>query len=100
MHAYDVDGERAHLAYWLLPEFHGDGYGREAAELLVDRTFRVTSVHGVGAGAFAFNEASRRILESLGFTEEYRHREAEYVNGASRDFVQYGLLRREWASDS
>jgi ribosomal-protein-alanine N-acetyltransferase len=100
VHAYDVDGERAHLAYWLLPEFHGDGYGREAAELLVDRTFHVTSVHGVGAGAFAFNEASRRILESLGFTEEYRHREAEYVNGASRDFVQYGLLRREWASGS
>jgi ribosomal-protein-alanine N-acetyltransferase len=96
VHAYEVDTERAHLAYWLLPEYHGEGYGRESAALLVDRAFRTSSVHGVGAGAFAFNEASRAILESLGFIEEYRHREAEYVDGAYRDFVEYGLLRREW----
>lgn len=98
VHAYRIGEERAHLAYWLLPEFHGDGYGTELAELLVDRTFRVSSVHSVGAGAFAHNEPSRRILESLGFTEEYRSREAEYVDGAYRDFLQYGLLRREWAA--
>lgn len=98
VHAYGIDEDRAHLAYWLLPAFHGEGYGREMAELLVDRTFEVSSVHSVGAGAFAFNEPSRHILESLGFVEEYRSREAEYVDGAYRDFVQYGLLRREWAS--
>ena len=92
VHAYGIDGERAHL-------FTGEGYGREMAELLLDRTFRVSSAHSVGAGAFAFNEPSRRILESLGFTEEYRAREAEYVEGAYRDFLQYGLLRREWAAD-
>jgi len=96
VHAYETGEERAHLAYWLLPGFHGEGYGREMAELLVDRTFRVSSVHSVGAGAFAFNEPSRQILESLGFVEEYRSREAEYVDGAYRDFVQYGLLRRDW----
>jgi ribosomal-protein-alanine N-acetyltransferase len=97
VHAYEIGGERAHLAYWLRPEFHGEGYGTEMAELLVDRTFRVSPVHSVGAGAFACNEPSRRILESLGFTQEYRSREAEYVDGAYRDFVQYGLLREEWA---
>lgn len=98
VHAYEIGGERAHLAYWLLPAFHGEGYGTEMAELLVDRTFRVSPAHSVGAGAFASNAASRRILESLGFVEEYRNREAEYVDGAYRDFVQYGLLRREWES--
>jgi RimJ/RimL family protein N-acetyltransferase len=96
VHAYGIGTERAHLAYWLVPDYHGEGYGREAAALLVDRAFRATPVHSVGAGAFAFNDASRSILESLGFTEEYRRREAEYVEGAYRDFVQYGLLRREW----
>jgi RimJ/RimL family protein N-acetyltransferase len=64
----------------------------------VDRAFYTSSVHGVGAGAFALNDASRAVLESLGFTEEYRHREAEYVDGEHRDFVNYGLLRREWES--
>jgi len=99
VHAYELDSERAHLAYWLRPAFHGEGYGREAAGLLVDRVFRVSSVHSAGAGAFAYNEPSRRILESLGFVEESRARAAEYVDGAYRDVVQYGLLRREWASD-
>ncbi|WP_232701111.1 GNAT family N-acetyltransferase [Halobacterium wangiae] len=99
VHAHRVDGERAHLAYWLLPERHGEGYGTEAAELLVDLVFRTTSVHSVGAGAFAHNEASRGLLESLGFTQELRHREATYVDGEYRDFVNYGLLRREWAEE-
>lgn len=96
VHAYEIDTERAHLAYWLLPDTHGEGYGTEAAELLVDEVFRNHGVHGVSAGAFAHNDASRSILESLEFTLEYRHREAEFVNGEYRDFVEYGLLRREW----
>ncbi|WP_232687539.1 GNAT family N-acetyltransferase [Halobacterium zhouii] len=98
VHAFGVDSERAYLAYWLLPEFHGEGYGREAAELLVDTVFRTAPVRSVGAGAFEHNDASRGLLESLGFTLEYRKREAEYVDGEYRDFVDYGLLRREWES--
>ncbi|MFB6073064.1 MAG: GNAT family N-acetyltransferase [Halobacterium sp.] len=100
VHAYDVDSERAHLAYWLLPEYHGEGYGREAAAMLVDRAFETASVHSVSAAAFAHNEASRGLLESLGFVEEFRRREASYVDGAYRDVVEYGLLRREWQEQS
>lgn len=96
VHAYETDSERAHLAYWLLPEYHGEGYGKEAASMLVDRVFENHPVHSVSAGAFAHNDASRGLLESLGFTQEYRNRECEYADGAYRDFVEYGLLRREW----
>ena len=99
VHAYNVDNERAPLAYWLLPEFHGEGYGKEAAALLVDTVFRTTAVHSVGAGAFAHNDASRGLLESLGFTQERRKREAAYADGEYRDFVDYGLLRREWTEE-
>jgi ribosomal-protein-alanine N-acetyltransferase len=97
VHAYSVDSERAHLAYWLLPEFHGEGYGRETATLAVDRAFETAPIHSVSAGAFAHNDASRSLLESLGFTEVYRKREAAFVDGDYRDFVEYDLLRREWA---
>jgi RimJ/RimL family protein N-acetyltransferase len=99
VHAHGIDGDRAHLAYWLLPEFHSECYGREAAKLLVDAVFRDTAVHSVSAGAFAHNDASRRLLESLGFTLERRKREAAYVDGEYRDFVDYGLLRREWTEE-
>ncbi len=98
VHARGVDRERAWLGYWLDPDYHGEGYAGEAVELVVDAVFRSHPVHGISAGAYGFNEASRGLLESLGFTQEARLRNAWYVDGAYRDGIQYGLLRREWES--
>lgn len=92
--------DRPSLAYWLLPEFQGQGYGRDAATLLVDHVFRTYDAHGIGAAAYDYNEASRGLLESIGFVEEGRGREDRFVDGEYRDSVQYGLLRREWEADS
>ncbi|WP_135533658.1 GNAT family N-acetyltransferase [Halostella pelagica] len=94
--ARHVDGDRPWLAYWLLPEFHGEGYGKEMVRLAVDDIFSSHPVHGISAGAYGFNEASRGLLESLGFTQEARQRQCRYIDGAYRDEIQYGLLRREW----
>ncbi|WP_336034473.1 GNAT family N-acetyltransferase [Halobacterium yunchengense] len=96
--ARHVDGDRPWLAYWLLPEYHGEGYGKEMVELAVDHVFRSHAVHGVSAGAYDFNEASRGLLESLGFTEEARRREARYIDGEYVDECQYGVLRDEWTA--
>ncbi|MCU4802252.1 GNAT family N-acetyltransferase [Halobacteria archaeon HArc-gm2] len=92
----DADWKRPELGYWLVPAVHGEGYGSEAVALAVDYTFRTYDTPAVGAGAFAFNDASRGLLESLGFTEEGRRRKFMFVNGEHRDMVQYGLLRTEW----
>ncbi len=94
-----VDHDRPGLAYWLLPDHHGEGYGREAVELVVEFVFRTYDVHGVNAAAYAFNDASRALLESLGFVEEGRAREDRFVDGEYRDAVHYGLLRREWEAE-
>lgn len=96
VHAYAVDGDRAWISYWLLPEQQGNGYGREAAELVVALVFRESDVRGVSAGVYAHNDASRGVLESLGFTEDVREREVEFADGAYRDACTYSLLRREW----
>jgi ribosomal-protein-alanine N-acetyltransferase len=92
-----VDWDRPTLAYWLVPERHGEGYGKEAVSLVVEYVFRTFDVHGIGAHAFDYNAASRGLLESLGFVEEGRGREARFIDGEYRDAVQYGLLRREWS---
>jgi len=94
---HGVDGDRAFLSYWLLPAYHGEGYGGEAAALAVDYTFRTTSVHGMSAGAYDFNEASRGLLESLGCEEDVHVRETNFVDGEYHDAYTYSLLRREWA---
>ena len=92
----DADYKRPELGYWLVPEVHGEGYGVEAVSLVVDYVFREYDTPAVGAGAFDFNDASRGLLESLGFVEEGRRRKFMFVDGEHRDRVEYGLLRREW----
>ncbi|HET7324767.1 MAG TPA: GNAT family protein [Halococcus sp.] len=91
-----VDWDRPYLVYWLVPEHHGEGYGKEAVSLVIESVFRTFDIHGIGAAAFDYNAASRGLLESLGFTEEGREREARFIDGKYRDVYQYGLLRREW----
>lgn len=92
----DVDWKRPELSYWLVPEVHGEGYGSEAVALAVDYVFRTYGAPAVSARAFAFNDASRGLLESLGFAEEGRLRKFMFVDGAHVDCVLYGLLREEW----
>lgn len=92
----DADWKRPELGYWLVPEFHGDGYGKEVVSLVLDYVFREYSTPAVGAQAFEFNDASRGLLESLGFTKEGRLRKFMFVDGEHRDMVQYGLIRQEW----
>ncbi|MBP1986708.1 RimJ/RimL family protein N-acetyltransferase [Halolamina salifodinae] len=65
----DVSYRRPELAYWLVPEHHGEGYGREMLELVVDYVFATYDHPAVGAGAYDFNDASRGLLESLGSRE-------------------------------
>ena len=49
--------------------------------------------------SLAGNEASRRIWEGLGFTEEGRFREAGFHGGEYHDVVFYGVLEDEWDLD-
>ncbi|WP_435065673.1 GNAT family N-acetyltransferase [Halobaculum sp. EA56] len=92
----DADWKRPELGYWLVPAVHGEGYGTEAVGLVVDYVFRVHDAPAVAAGVYAYNEASRGLLESLGFREEGRSRKHRFVDGEHRDLVRYGLLRSEW----
>lgn len=92
----DADWRRPELAYWIVPECHGSGYGSEAVSLVVDHVFRTYDTPAVGAMAYDFNDASRGLLESLGFAQEGRRRKARFVDGQYVDSIQYGLLREEW----
>lgn len=91
---------RPNLAIWVAPEYHGDGYGREAISLLIDLLFRNYDVPSIGAGVYSFNEASQRLLESVGFTQEGRQRKVQFYDGAYHDNLKYGMLREEWESRS
>lgn len=92
----DHGHKRPELSYFVLPEYQGEGYGTEAVALLVDLVFQEYHHPAVGAETFPDNEASRELLESLGFTQEGRIRDHLFWNGQYRDQLKYGLRREEW----
>jgi len=87
---------KAELGYWVAPEYHQQGYGSAAVELLVEYGFAERNFHRIEAKVFDFNTASQRLLESVGFTKEGVHRDAYYAKGTYQDVHWYGLLEDEW----
>jgi [ribosomal protein S5]-alanine N-acetyltransferase len=61
------------LGFHLRPRFWGQGIASEAARAVVQHAFETPGVNGVFAGHHPENEASRRVLERLGF--RYTHHE-------------------------
>lgn len=92
----DHGQSRPELAHFVLPEYQGEGYGTETVSLLVDLAFQAHHHPAVEAQTFPENEASRALLESLGFTQEGRIRHQQFWDGRYRDQILYGLLREEW----
>ena len=92
------EARRAEIGYWVAPDHHGNGYGSAAAERLVTYGFDQLGLHRIEARVFEFNEASQRLLESVGFTREGVHRDGEFIDGEFQDVYWYGLLADEWRS--
>jgi RimJ/RimL family protein N-acetyltransferase len=87
---------RVEVAYWITPDNQGEGYGSEAVGLAVEYAFDERRFHKVVAHAHAQNDASRALLESLGFQQEGRRREHVFLDGEYVDSISYGLLESEW----
>ncbi|WP_455449831.1 GNAT family N-acetyltransferase [Natrinema thermotolerans] len=92
----DWEAGRGEIGYWIDPDEHGQGYGTEATELMVAYAFDQLGLHRIEAHVFAFNEASQRLLESVGFAREGTSRESQFVDGEYHDTHWYGLLEDEW----
>ena len=92
----EADSRRARMGAWLTPEAQGQGYGTEAASLLVEYAFEERGLRKLVANARADNDPSRAVIERLGFREEGRQREHYLIEGEYVDRVLYGLLRSEW----
>lgn len=76
------------------PKKWGNGYAT-AADRVVTYVFAELGLHRVTASVFDTNEASRQVIETLGFTDEGIARNAAYVDEEWRDVVRYGLLEGE-----
>lgn len=84
------------IGFWITPDEQGNGYGSAACELAVSYAFEELRIEKVTAKAFAFNEASHALLESVGFVHEATLRDHAYVSGERVDLFVYGLIGDEF----
>ena len=86
------------IGYGLSESHHGKGIATAAVRLLVDKVFAETNLRRLVAYVHEENQASRRVLEKLGFQEEGLLREHYVIQGVPVNEVLYALLKREWMS--
>lgn len=75
--------------------FWGNGYGTEAASLLIRYGFEQLNLHRINSSVYDFNIRSLKMHQKLGFQIEGRRRQNIFKNGAYHDEIILGLLKEE-----
>ncbi|MEG3145395.1 GNAT family N-acetyltransferase [Sphingomonas sp. RT2P30] len=89
-------GKVVEIGYSLVRSHWGQGYAREAVARLIDRLIREEGMRRVFADTDPENDASNRLLESLGFVREGHLRGEWETHIGVRDSFIWGLLAEEW----
>jgi RimJ/RimL family protein N-acetyltransferase len=92
----DPLARHAEVGIALLAEARGHGYGTAALRLLVEFGFTRRNLRRVYLGVTASNVGAIASYRKVGFVEEGRQREHNWVRGHYEDEVKMGLLRSEW----
>lgn len=84
--------QAATLGYWMGAPYAGQGYMSRAVRAVLDYAFKRQGFHRIEAACVPNNEASKRLLERLGFTQEGYARSYLNINGQWRDHLLFALL--------
>jgi [ribosomal protein S5]-alanine N-acetyltransferase len=86
----------AELGYWLAPAFQGRGLTPEAGRAVLHFGFTALGLHKITCGCISENEASRRVIEKLGFRLVGERRDHMYRHGRWWSHLDYELLIDHW----
>ena len=90
-------GNFAEIGYWLAEPMWGKGYGGEAARAVTDHAFAVAGYDRLEASYVLGNDASRCILEKLGFIATGARTCASQAAAADLAATRMMLTRSAWA---
>ncbi len=97
LHKIDYIDRHAEMGICLGREdLHGQGYGREAIELVCAFAFLRLGLHKVNLRYFSYNTRGEACYRQVGFREAGRLRENRFFNGRFHDEVHMDLLDREY----
>ncbi|HEX3047845.1 MAG TPA: GNAT family protein [Bacillota bacterium] len=87
------NGGIANMGYFLKRQFWGQGYGTEAARLLIKYCFENLGFHKVTAGCDGENKSSEKIMLKCGMKKEAEFQKHVLVDCVWRDRLEYAILR-------
>lgn len=91
---WDID--QLEIGYWVRKSAQGCGYATEATNALIRYAFNAMGAKRVTIGHAEGNEASRRVIEKLGFSLECRRAKATVLpDGSLVDSFEYVRLDAE-----
>ncbi len=90
----------ARLWYVVRRDLWGRGYAVEAARALCELAFGTLGVHRAMVDCDPRNPASARVAEKLGMRREAHLVENVFIKGEWCDSLVYGLLDREWTTET
>ncbi len=88
-------GKIVHMGYMLLPECHRRGYMPEATKKVVEFAFMKDNCIRINTGCHKDNDASRKVLEKVGFRKEGERIKAVYHDGVMKDRLEYAINKDE-----
>lgn len=95
-HKIDWNNQSTSIGYWLGNDYVGLGLMTKAVEAFVNHALVDLQLNRVEIRAAVENQKSRAIPERLGFREEGRVRQAEWLYDHYVDHVVYGMLASDW----
>ena len=91
-YSWDADNHPAVLSYILAKHYWNQGIMTEALTAMIQFGFDHIHLHRIEARVAYPNLASARLLEKVGFQEEGRLRDRQYVNNQFVDERMYALI--------
>ena len=91
---FEKENYRSEVGYLLHPDFQRKGIMTETIQRVVDFSFNKLNLHSLTANINPLNEASKKLLLSLGFEQEAYFRENYFYEGKFFDSVIFVLLNR------
>ncbi len=97
-HHWDRTRRRAEVSYDLSPRWWGQGYMREAMQVVLQFGFERLNLHRIEALVDPADTRSQNLLSGLGFQLEGVLRDHDYLKGRFQDDMVFALLEGEWTS--
>jgi RimJ/RimL family protein N-acetyltransferase len=96
LHAIDHFSRRCELGIAIGRDFWGKGFGQDAVRTLVDYAFEHLNMNKVALRVRADDPRALGAYLKVGFVEEGRLRQHDWVGGAYHDSLVMSVLQEDW----